>query len=161
MQNELEQAFLAKSAECFEQMTQVLETMGDDLVNVRPDLPGANSCYAIAFHCVGVVDYWLGSFVAGARIPRDRDAEFTASGTVADIVERLADAAERLPAWVRIAVTDGVLDRDVADHVTSGTTRTELLATATPEWALLHVLQDIAQHVGHMEITRDLLLASR
>lgn len=155
----LTQAFLSKSAECFAAMATILTDLGDDLANVRPDLPGANSCYAIAHHCIGVVDYWAGSFIAGQRIPRDRSTEFTATGTVDDIVERLAALQERLPAWAEIAVTEGVRDRDLADGVRGGTTRVEVLATATGEWALLHILHDIAQHVGHMEITRDLLLA--
>ncbi|MFZ2510468.1 MAG: DUF664 domain-containing protein [Gordonia sp. (in: high G+C Gram-positive bacteria)] len=155
----LAEAFLSKAAECFASMTTILTTLGDDLANVRPNLPDANSCYAITHHCIGVVDYWAGSFIAGHRIPRDRSTEFTAVGPVADLVERLAALQERLPAWVDIAVTDGVRDRDLADGVRGGTTRVEVLATATGEWALLHILQDLAQHVGHMEITRDLLLA--
>jgi len=157
----LAQAFLAKSTECFTRMAEILTVLGDDLANQRPDLPGANSCYAIANHCIGVVDYWAGSFIAGQRIPRDRAGEFTATGTVAEIVDRLEALRERLPAWVDIAVTDGIRDRDVADGVKGGTTRVEVLATATPQWALLHILQDIAQHTGHMEITRDLLEGTR
>ena len=156
---ELATAFLSKTAECIGSMVAILTTLGDDLANIRPDLPGANSCYAIANHCIGVVDYWAGSFIAGQRIPRNRSAEFTATGTVADMVDRLAALQLRLPAWVDIAATEGIRDRDLADGVQGGTTRVEVLATATPEWALLHILQDLAQHVGHMEITRDLLHA--
>ncbi len=131
----LAQAFLAKTTECFTRMTEILTTLGDELANRRPDLPGANSCYAIANHCIGVVDYWAGSFIAGQRIPRDRDAEFTATGTVPDIVDRLAELQRRLPAWADIAVTEGIRDRDVADGAKGGTTRVEVLATATPQWA--------------------------
>lgn len=155
----LADAFLSTSAECIRSMMTILTALGDDLANVRPDLPGANSCYAIANHCIGVVDYWGGSFIAGQRIPRDRSAEFRATGSVTDMVGRLAALQRRLPGWVNIAVTEGIRDRDLADGITGGTTRVEVLATATPEWALLHILQDIAQHVGHMEITRDLLPA--
>jgi uncharacterized protein (TIGR03086 family) len=154
----LAQAFLAKTTECFTRMIEILTVLGDDLANHRPDLPGANSCYAVVNHCIGVVEYWAGSFVAGQRIPRDRDAEFTATGTVSEIIDRLTALQERLPAWADIAVTEGIRDRDVADGVKGGTTRVEMLATATPEWTLLHILQDIAQHTGHLEITRDLLL---
>ena len=75
------------------------------------------------------------------------------------MIDRLGARQVRLPAWVDIAATDGIRDRDLADGVRGGTTRVEVLATATPEWALLHILQDLAQHVGQMEITRDLLHA--
>jgi hypothetical protein len=156
----LAQAMLAISAECFTAMADILTVLGDDLANRRPDLPGANSCYAIVNHCIGVVDYWAGSFIAGQRIPRDRSAEFTASGTVDELLDRLTALQQRLPDWVEVAVTEGIRDRDLADGIRGGTTRAAVLATATPEWTLLHILQDIAQHVGHMEITRDLLLQS-
>lgn len=156
--NPLAQALLDVSAECFAAMADILTALGDDLANRRPDLPGANSCYAIVNHCIGVVDYWAGSFIAGQRIPRDRDAEFSATGPVVELLERLTALQQRLPAWVEIAVTEGIRDRDLADGVRGGTTRAAVLATATPEWTLLHILHDIAQHTGHLEITRDLLL---
>lgn len=157
-QHPLAEAMLTISSECFTAMADILTVLGDDLANRRPDLPGANSCYALVNHCIGVVDYWAGSFIAGQQIPRDRAAEFTASGPVCELLERLAALQQRFPAWVDIAVTDGIRDRSVVDGVRSGTTRAAVLATATPEWTLLHILHDLAQHVGHMEITRDLLL---
>jgi Protein of unknown function (DUF664) len=156
--NALAQALLDVSSECFTAMANILATLGDDLANRRPDLPGANSCYAIVNHCIGVVDYWAGSFIAGQRIPRDRDGEFTATGSVSELLERLTALQQRFPAWVEAAVTEGIRDRDLADGIRGGTTRAAVLATATPEWTLLHILHDIAQHTGHMEITRDLLL---
>lgn len=149
---------LANSTECFTAMADILTVLGDDLANRRPDLPGANSCYAIVNHCIGVVDYWAGSFIAGQRIPRDRAAEFTATGRVDELLERLTSLQQRFPAWIDVAVTEGIRDRSVVDGVRGGTTRSEVLATATPEWALLHILHDLAQHVGQMEIGRDLLL---
>lgn len=159
-ENPLARAVLDVSAECFTSMAGILTVLGDDLANRRPDLPGANSCYAIVNHCIGVVDYWAGSFIAGQRIPRDRDSEFTATGRVDELLERLMALQQRFPAWVEVAVTEGIRDRSVAAGVRGGTTRAAVLATATPEWALLHILHDIAQHVGHLEITRDLLLSA-
>ncbi|WP_225433662.1 DUF664 domain-containing protein [Mycolicibacterium mucogenicum] len=157
----LGQAMLDVSSECFAAMADVLTALGDDLANRRPDLPGANSCYAIINHCIGVVDYWAGSFIAGQRIPRDRDSEFTATGRVDELLERLTALQQRLPGWVEVAVTEGIRDRSLADGIRGGTTRAAVLATASPEWTLLHILHDIAQHVGHLEITRDLLLSTR
>lgn len=159
MPDPLATALLDVCDECFDSMAAILTALGDELANRRPELPGANSCYAVVNHCIGVVDYWAGSFIAGQQIPRDRDAEFTATGTVDELVSRLAALRERFPAWVDIALTEGIRDRTVVDGVKGGTTRAEVLATATPQWALLHILHDLAQHVGQMEVTRDLLLA--
>ncbi|MGB8404095.1 MAG: DUF664 domain-containing protein [Mycobacterium sp.] len=158
--NPLARALLDVSSECFTAMADILNVLGDDLANRRPDLPRANSCYAIVNHCIGVVEYWAGSFIAGQRIPRDRDSEFTATGQIDELLDRLTALQQRLPAWIDVAVTEGIRDRDLADGVRGGTTRAAVLATATPEWTLLHILHDLAQHVGHLEITRDLLLAT-
>lgn len=157
----LTQALVEVSGECFDAMAAILTELGDDLANVRPDLPGANSCYATVNHCIGVVDYWGGSFIAGQRIPRDRDAEFRATGSVEELLDRLAAVRDRFPRWIAAGLNNGVADRDVADGIRGGTTVSHVLATATAEWALLHVLHDLAQHVGQLEITRDLLLTER
>ncbi len=69
----------------------IVTGLGDDLANQRPDLPGANSPYAILTHCLGVMADWGGRVVAGRDVQRDRPAEFTAAGRVADLVA----AAER------------------------------------------------------------------
>ena len=64
----------------------IVAGLGDDLANQRPDLPGANSPYAILTHCLGVMADWGGHVVAGRDVQRDRPAEFTAAGRVADLV---------------------------------------------------------------------------
>ena len=67
-------------------LASIVTGLGDDLANQRPDLPGANSPYAILTHCLGVMAYWGGHVVAGRDVPRDRAAEFTAAGPVAGLV---------------------------------------------------------------------------
>jgi hypothetical protein len=88
-------------------MKDVLAELGDERVNRRPALPGANSPYAIVTHCLGVLDFWAGRLVAGRAVERDRDAEFGATGA-----------------------------------------------------ALLHVYEELAQHRGQLELTRDVVLGS-
>ncbi|CAM3294172.1 DUF664 domain-containing protein [Williamsia muralis] len=104
----------------------VADQIGDELINVVPPLPQANSGYGIVYHCTQVVVFWAGSVIGGERIPRDR--------------------AARLPAWVEVAVTDGVRDRTAAGS---------RAATATPEYLLGHLVRELAQHLGQLEITRD------
>jgi len=53
-------------------MVAIVSELGDEGANRRPDLPGANSAYAILFHCLGVMEYWGGQVVAGRTIERDR-----------------------------------------------------------------------------------------
>jgi hypothetical protein len=144
-------ATLAITGSSLSSMTDIVRGLGDELANTRPDLPGANSPYAIVFHCVAVIEYWAGSAIAGLKIPRDRAAEFTATGRVDDLITRVDDVRARLPEWVDVAVREGIRDRTVM-----GSTRPEV-ATATAEWVLAHLVRELAQHLGQLELTRDVL----
>lgn len=145
------EATLAITGSTLSSMTEILRDLGDELANRTPDLPGANSPYAIVFHCVAVIEYWAGSVIAGLKIPRDRAAEFIATGQVDDLITRVDDVRACLPEWVDVALREGIRDRTVV-----GTTRPEL-ATATPEWVLTHLVRELAQHLGQLELTRDIL----
>ncbi|SRR5579884_57072 len=127
-------------------LSAILEDLGDELANRRPDLPGANSCFAILTHCLGVMEYWGGEVIAGRSIVRDRPAEFLATGHVADLVER----AGRAKAQLRVDVAG----RDLRDPVSKRPARLPYVNNGS---VLDHVLEEVAQHLGHVEITRDLL----
>jgi hypothetical protein len=136
----------------FDGMAAILVELGDDLANLRPALPAANSAYAIVTHCLGVVEFWAGRLVAGRQVHRDRPAEFTASGAVDELVARI-DAAKRQ------------LRHDLAGAEPPARLRHEppedyLVTTPglTQGGALLHVYEELAQHHGQLEITRDLIL---
>lgn len=146
------QATLTITSASLSSMTEILRGLGDELANTRPNLPGANSPYAIVYHCVAVIEHWAGSVIAGLKISRDRAAEFTAEGRVDDLITRVDDVRARLPEWVDIALREGIRDRAAI-----GSTRPEALA-ATPEWVLTHVVRELAQHLGQLELTRDVLL---
>ena len=148
-------AVVALAQQNLRSIADILGDLGDDRACVRPPLPGANSPYGIATHCVGLVEFWLGSVVGGERIPRDRAGEFTATGTVADVTARLDDVAARVPGWVEIALTEGPRDRTAV-----GSTQTTAVREATAEWMLLHVIRELSQHLGQLELTRDLLVAA-
>ncbi|WP_236788929.1 DUF664 domain-containing protein [Amycolatopsis sp. GM8] len=132
-------------------MAAVLEELGDDLANRRPELPGANTPYAIVTHCIGVVDHWAGRLVAGRAVERDRDAEFHASGKVADLVTRLGEAKQRLREYVAVADMRAPLHEEAAPPYG------DTLIGRTQGAALQHVYEELAQHRGHLELTRDVL----
>jgi hypothetical protein len=78
--------------EAIDGMIGTVTQLGDDLANVRSDMEGANSPYAILTHCLGVTEYWAGYIVAGRAIERDRAAEFRAAGPVTELVARAKQA---------------------------------------------------------------------
>jgi hypothetical protein len=136
-----------------DQMVAVLRELGDELACKRPDLPGANPPYGIVTHCVGVMTSWAGHLVAGREVVRDRATEFVASGSVADLVAKI-DAARVLfredvavvrlgePLHFEVSPADAALPFGLRQGA-----------------ALFHIFEELSQHLGQMEISRDVLLA--
>jgi uncharacterized damage-inducible protein DinB len=132
-------------------MAVIVRDLGDDLANRRPDLAGANSPYAILRHSLGVMEFWGGHVVAGRVVTRNRAAEFTASGPAADLVEAAERAKRQFRADAAAADPDAPPRRFPPDMQ-----RREIELT-TQGHALLHVLEEVTQHHGQAELTRDIL----
>ncbi len=135
-------------------MTGIVVDLGDEAANQRPALPGANSPYVLLRHCLGVMEYWGGHVVAGRQVERDRDAEFRSAGPVAALATMAQEAKGRFRA--DIAAADPAAPPR-GSHPTTGPDELEMTSQGH---ALLHVLEELCQHLGHLEITRDLLRAS-
>ena len=131
-------------------MVRIVSELGDELANARPDIPGANSPYAILTHCLGVMEYWGGHVVSGRSSNRDRDAEFRATGAVGELIERVGRAREQLAADVAAADPWAPPRNPPPDREP---------ISATQGAVLLHIYEELAQHRGQMEITRDLVRA--
>lgn len=134
-------------------MSGILRELGDDLANARPDLPGANSPYVILRHCLGVMAFWAGQVVAARDVQRDRDAEFRASGPVEGLIHAAQEAKGQFRADLAAAdpsapVRGGHPDKRPGD-----------LEFASQGHALLHIMEELCQHLGQMELTRDILVA--
>lgn len=135
-------------------MIGIVEELGEGQANTAPEHAGANSPYAILFHCIGVCHYWIGTLIGGRHTERDRLAEFHATGSIA----YLRTATDNLKRQLRLDLCDidGERHLDVAPH-----------ASYTPlpgysQWTqgavLIHTYEELAQHHGQMELTRDVLM---
>lgn len=146
--------------EALDGMVGVITELGDGHASQRPDIPGANSPYAILTHCLGVMEYWGGYAIAGRSVERDRDAEFFGSGPIAALLTRTSRAQDQL----RTDLTDlepsaplrGALN---PAFVPGGTNDADLPLGRTQGGALIHLYSELAQHRGQMEGCRDVLLA--
>jgi hypothetical protein len=133
-------------------MVQIVEALGDERVNLRPnDMPNTNSPFSILTHCVGLTHYWIGAVLAGRQVQRDRDAEFRARGTVAEIQQAVRALQQHIQEDIK--------------HVRGDQPSAFLEAVRQPQmqtWTqgrfLLQCYKELAQHHGHMELTRDVLL---
>jgi hypothetical protein len=141
--------------QALDQMVRIVTDLGDDLANRRPDLPGANSPYVILTHCLGVLEFWGGHTVAGRAIERDRDAEFQAVGSSVELARRSAAARQQFERDLSL------LESNAPAHGVLDSSDTELPLARTQGGVLLHIYEELAQHLGQMELTRDVLRASQ
>lgn len=132
-------------------MVGVVSELGDELANLRPDIPGVNSPFAILTHCLGVMEYWGGEIIAGRSIVRDRPAEFRATGPVTELTDRVERARRQLRADI------AALDPFGPPRGVPRAEDAALPLARTQGGALLHIYEELAQHRGQMEITRDVL----
>ena len=134
-------------------MARIVADLGDEMANRRPPFPGANSPYVILTHCLGVMEYWAGAAVAGRTIERDRAAEFAASGPIAPLLQRAEKARHRL--------AEDVIGLDAGDEPENVHPDPDdpVPYSETKGAVLLHILEELFQHFGQMEVTRDALTA--
>lgn len=92
--------------EAFDAIAAIVGGMDDELANARPDIPGVNSPLVLLRHVGGSARYWLDHVCLGNEDVRDRTDEFSASGTVADELERHAAQRE-----VIVAALEKLRDR--------------------------------------------------
>ena len=134
----------------FGQMLGVADRLGDDRVNDRPHGSDTNAVAALIVHCCAVTEFWIGHVTLGRPTSRDRESEFSATATVADLhatVEAtLAQLADDLA-----AIDEGRVQPD-------RTGRQFLEGGDESDGAIvLHVLEELYQHLGHMELAADAL----
>lgn len=134
----------------FAGMDKVLDRLDDQTVNQKPEGWGTNTVAGLIVHCCELAPSWFEMPGLGRDSDRDRDAEFAATATVDELRERIASAADRA---CELAVE---FDRGptAGDHpfrdFMPGTDRTDGAL-------VLHVLEELFQHLGHMEVTADAL----
>lgn len=132
-------------------LVESLDGLSTDDLNWSP-LESANSLYVLATHTMGNVEHRILTVLCDEEIDRARDAEFLAKGSSPkDIQERWRKLRERISKCVE-GLPSTRLDR-VQDLTGSG--------PATGRETLLLVTRHAAEHLGHAELTRDLLNAKR
>ena len=96
---------------------------------------------------------WGRTVNRGIVVPRDRDAEFTATGTVEEALALLAAGRAALHEDVTAAAPE-----QPPANPPPGRDRDEP-GLRSQGGVLLHVYEELAQHLGQLEMTRDVLLA--
>ena len=140
----------------FDAIVTIVRDMDDGTANATLPVAGSNSPYALLTHCLGAMRRWSSTVNLGATVPRDRDAEFTATGPVSTLVERAARERQAFIDDVAATDLDALPVAPPADRVDAPARSYQVTDCRA---VLLHVVEELAQHLGHLEITRDVLLA--
>lgn len=111
-------------------------------------LPESNTLFALATHFVSSGEFWTLVVVGKREIPRDRPAEFRATGRVEDLLTRYE-------CWIRAVheVLDTFPD-ECLDEPTEAAWRGSVFNVRE---ALLHAVEHSALHLGHIQLTRQFL----
>ncbi len=131
----------------FDELVRLASQLDDEAANRTTAHVDSNSVIQILVHCCGMMRRWSASVNLGIEVPRDREAEFTAQMPVAEALELaartraefLVDVEQTDPAATPVAVPPGRED----------------FWTVSCEGVLLHVFEELCQHLGQAEITRD------
>ena len=147
------QGYLATINELQDQIKSLLEGLPQEALDWRPiqaegDL-ATNSLAAMVTHVAGSGTYLIKEVIGRQPIHRDREAEFVTRGMTASMLKDRLDAAAKSVEEVLSPLTPSQMEED----------RKYRDRTATVRWIILHVIEHTAQHVGHMQLTRQLWMA--
>lgn len=145
-----EQILVQLILEKFDQLYKTVDDIPEELINSCLPIAGSNSPVQIVLHCCGMMRRWSSTVNLGIAVPRDRDAEFNAKMVK---VEALILASETRTAFVADISRTELQQPPAA--VPPG--RDVEYWMATCEGVLMHVYEELCQHLGHLEITRDFL----
>jgi hypothetical protein len=131
-------------------MRRVLTRLDDITVNALPAIAAPNSPYQLVTHALSACEWWTAHVICGHSSERDRADEFIATGTIAELHARADALVARL--------------EQLRPELEAATRLAHEARTAVPldrEWtvgaAMIHAYEELAQHLGHLEITVDLV----
>lgn len=138
-----------------EQIRHLIKDLPAEALNWRPvegvDDHAMNSLAVLAAHVAGAEHFWIGE-VIGRRPPtRNRDAEFVTEVEDATLLMQRLEQAGQQTREILPALTES----DLND------TRQAQDRTVSVRWAILHVVDHTALHLGHMQITYQLWMGGK
>ncbi len=147
------QGYWASLNELRSQVKSLLEGLPPEALDWQP-IQGegelaTNSLAVLATHLAGSETFWMKEIIARQPIRRNRDAEFLTRRVAASELQARLDSAA--------ATTEGVLSSLQESQMEEE--REHRGRMVTIRWAILHVFEHFALHLGHMQLTRQLWLA--
>jgi hypothetical protein len=141
----------------FDAMRDAVQRFDDTTVNLTPPGANTNSAAVLVTHACAAVPFWVGHVGLAQPTARDRDAEFLATASVAELVA-LVDATSAQVVDLVGAFDDPNVELDPRRGDNDW-------RAVMPEGdrsdgaAVLYAMRELLQHVGHLELTADVVAA--
>ena len=148
-------------------LTAAARILGEAMIEMRAAIDGApaaalnwkpggddtNSIAVLAVHSMSSTRSWL-SVATGATLPeRDRPSEFRATANGVDELKKFVDGLEK--DCIAILQVATVSDWG-AMHATHARPIADGASEEPAAWALMHALEHLREHIGQMQLTRQL-----
>lgn len=147
--------YLQRIEDLRRQVRDLIVDLSAETLNWRP-LEGVgehttNSLAVLVAHVAGAEHFWIGEVIGGRPTTRHREAEFATRVCDASELVRLLEQTGTETRQVLAGLSPADLDggREVRGH------------TVPVRWALLHVIDHTALHLGHMQLTYQLWTGGR
>jgi len=127
-----------------------LEGLGEEDLNWRP-LRNANSLYILATHVMANVESNILGVLCGLEILRNRDDEFKARGSSSEPLQKKWQELQEKISINLSKLPPGALNQEYVHP---------RLGRITGRDHFIVIARHIAEHVGHSELTRDLLFTA-
>jgi uncharacterized damage-inducible protein DinB len=131
----------------------VLEGLPSDALDWQP-IQGegelaTNSIAVMLAHVAGSEAFFINEIIGRQKIQRDRPAEFSTKGVSLQDLNGRLEAAAKVTETALAALTPAQLEEPRKFREESVTVR----------WAIVLLIEHIAMHLGHMQLTRQLWMA--
>ena len=147
------QNYLQRLEDLRGQIKNLITTVTPEQLNLRPlqtDPEQTNTLAVLVAHVCGAEHFWISEILGGTPPTRDRAAEFSTHATSQnELFQLLQQTSEETRAVLSaLSLEELELSRLVEDK------------EVPVRWALLHVVDHTALHLGHMQMTYQLLTGS-
>ena len=132
-----------------------LRDLPDEDLNRVLDIQPTNTLYQLGTHIAGSARYWAITNTGGANFHRDRESEFNAIGTNPELLANLDSLIDQITEHVTCLTAE-----QIEQPCTLRTASFSFWESADPlpqRHALLHALEHTGLHLGHIQITRQIL----
>jgi hypothetical protein len=137
------------------QLCEIVADLSEDDLNRAPDFPGANTPYVIVTHTLGNMRAWVLGIVCGQELRRDRPAEFASRGKFAELETAAKDLSREIEAALPKLDPKTLDDRFLPPQELWGEGERREIHRRD---GFAHVLEHAGIHLGHLQITKELLL---